>query len=82
MPLFDKYCISGIIFDARDKVSGQPRKRVSVQFPHSTTTKGVDIPATTKDTPGHLKQALCNALGISMGEVYVSDNLKRIIAGR
>ena len=81
MPSPNKYCISGLILDARDITTGQQRKRVSVRFPNATTTRGVDIPVTTQDTPGHLKQALCAALGISMNEVYVSDRLKRIIAG-
>jgi len=81
MPLSDKYCISGIVLDARDMITTQQRKRLSVQFPDATTTRGVDIPVTTQDTPGHLKQALCAALGISMNEVYVSERLKRIIAG-
>lgn len=81
MPLHKKYCIGGIILDAKDVTTGQPRKRVSVQFPFATTNRGVDIPVATQDTPGHLKQALCAALGISMNEVYVSDRLKRIIAG-
>lgn len=81
MPLPERYCISGLILDAQDMTTGQPRKRVSVQFPYATTTHGVDIPVTTQDTPGHLKQALCAALGITMNEVYVSDRLKRIIAG-
>jgi len=81
MPLSNKYGICGIILDAQDITTGQPRKRISVRFPHATTTRGVDIPVTTQDTPGHLKQALCTALGISMSEVYVSDKLKRIIAG-
>jgi len=81
MPLSDKYCISGLILDAQDITTGQQRKRISVRFPHATTTRGVDIPVTTQDTPGHLKQALCVALGISMSEIYVSDRLKRIIQG-
>ncbi len=81
MPSLNKYCISGIVLDAQDVTTGQPRKRLSVQFPLASTTHGIDIPVTTQDTPGHLKQALCAALGISMNEVYVSDRLKRIIAG-
>jgi len=77
----NKYCISGIILDAQDITTGQQRKRLSVQFPFASTTRGVDVPVTTQDRPGHLKQALCAALGISMNEVYVSERLKRIIAG-
>lgn len=81
MPLSNIYCISGLVVDRRDITTGLPRKRLSVQFPMATTTRGVDVPVTTQDTPGHLKQALCAALGISMNQVCVSDKLKRIIAG-
>jgi len=82
MPLSDKYRISGIIYDSRDRKTGQPRKRIVAKFPNSSTTHGLDIPASTKDNPGQLRRAACDILGISMDEVYVTNVLKRIIAGK
>jgi len=81
MALSEKYSIRGIITDACDRETAVPRKRLAIRFPHASTTRGIDIPHSTLNTPGQLKQAACAVLGISMSEIYVSDYLKRIIAG-
>ncbi len=74
--------IIGIIFDAQDAETVLPRKRLVTLTEASVNATCTDIDYNVPNTPGQLKRALCDVLGISMKGCTVSKRLKSIIEGK